>query len=66
MRVQGGCVLGTDVGDGVDDGEKVSLDLEVVLRDAYGNDKVGSIKCGQSLEPNSVFLPKEWEPDLWR
>ena len=59
-------MLGTDVGDGVNDGEKVSLDLEVVLRDAYGNDNVGSVRCGQSLEQDPVFLPKEWEPDLWR
>ena len=51
-------MLGTDVGDGVNDGEKVSLDLEVVLRDAYGNDNVGSARCGQSLEQDPVFLSK--------
>ena len=61
-----GCLLGVDVGDGVDNGEKMSLDLEVVLRDAYGNDKMGSTGCGEPLKQDSVFLPKKWEPDLWR
>ena len=44
----------------------MSLDLEVVLRDEDGNDKMGSIRCGQSLKQDSVFLPQEWEPNLWR
>ena len=64
--MQDGCMLGADVGDGVDNGEKMSLDLEVVLRDAYGNDKMRSTGCSEPFEQNSVFLPEKWEPDLWR
>ena len=64
--MQSGCVLGTDVGDGVDDGEKVSLDLEVVLCDEYGDDSVGSVRCDEPLEQDPVFLPQKWEPNLWR
>ena len=59
-------MLGTDVGDGVNDGEKMSLDLEVVLRDADGNDKMGSTGCVEPLEQDSIFVPKKREPDLWR
>ena len=62
--MQSGCVIGIDVGDGMNDGEKVSLDLEVVLCDAYGDDNVGSVRCDEPLEQDPVFLPKEWEPDL--
>ena len=50
MRTQDGCMLGVDVGNGVDDGEEMSLDLEVVLRNADGNDKMGSTGCGEPLE----------------
>ena len=41
------------------------LDLEVVLCDEDGNDKMGSTGCDESLEEDSIFLPKKWEPDVW-
>ena len=63
--MQSGCVFGIDVGDGMNDGEKVSSDLEVVLCDEYGADSVGSVGCDESLEQDSVFLPQEWKPNLW-
>ena len=44
----------------------MSLDLEVVLRDEDGNDEVGSTRCCESLEQDSILLPKKWEPDVWR
>ena len=44
----------------------MSLDLEVVLRDEDGNNKVGSTGCNKSLEKDSILLPKKWEPDVWR
>ncbi len=64
--MQSGCVFGVDVGDGMNDGEKVSLDLEVVLCDEYGNDSMGSVRCDESFKQNSVFLPQEWKPGLRR
>ena len=44
----------------------MSLDLEVVLCDEDGNDKMGSTGCTESLEKDSIFLPEKWEPDVWR
>ena len=41
------------------------LDLEVVLRDEDGNDKMGSSRGDYSFEQDSIFLPEEWEPDVW-
>ena len=55
-----------DGSDGMDDREKVSLDLEVVLCDEYGNDSMGSVRCDESFKQNPVFLPQEWKPGLRR
>ena len=63
--MQAGCLLGVDVGDGVDDGKKMSLDLEVVLRDEDRNDKMGSTGGDKSFEKDSILLPKKWEPNVW-
>ena len=41
------------------------LDLEVVLRDEDGNDKMGSSGGDKSLEKDPILLPEEWEPDVW-
>ena len=41
------------------------LDLEVVLRDEDGNDKVGSSGGDESFENDSILLSEEWEPDVW-
>ena len=44
----------------------MSVDLEVVLRDEDGNDKMGPAGGNKSLEKDSILLPKKWEPDVWR
>ena len=64
--MQAGCLLGVDVGDGVDNGSKMSLDLEVVLCVEDGYDKMGSTGCNESLGKDSIFLPEKWEPNVWR
>ena len=55
-----------DESDGMDDRKKVSLDLEVVLCDKYGDDSMGSVRCDESFKQNYVFLPQEWKPGLRR
>ena len=57
MRVQGGNVFVVDECESMDDGQKVGLNLEMVLCDIDGNDGMGPVRSDESLKENPVFLP---------
>ena len=47
------------------DGKEMCLDLEVVLSDVDGNDKVRPLRSEEFFNQGFVFLSKEGQPCLW-
>ena len=54
-----------DNSESVDDGEEVSLDLEVVLSDVNGNDEMRPLGSGEFFNEGLVFLMEKGEPCMW-